>query len=107
MPEIDLAAARKFVLGKFNEQGDYSFLKEGELENMVAAMQEMDEAYMNDSGVDEDGVCVYDDEAAFDHLFEGMKAKFPEYKMYCMRLAEDYMDYYEEYLESIGALEWE
>ncbi|MBR0026441.1 MAG: hypothetical protein IJP37_04695 [Clostridia bacterium] len=105
MPEIDSAAAFKFVLDKFKEQGDYSFLKEGELESMVSAMQAMDEEYMKTSGVDEGG--IYDDEAAFDQLFAGMQAKFPEYKMYCMRLAEDYMDYYEEYLESIGAIEWE
>lgn len=105
MSEIDSAAARKYVLDKFNEQGDYSFLKEGELESMVSAMQEMDEEYMRVSGVDDGG--VYDDEAAFEQLFEGMKARFPEYKMYCMRLAEDYMDYYEEYLDSIGAIEWE
>ena len=105
MPEIDSAAALKYVLDKFKEQGDYSFLKEGELETMVAIMQAMDEEYMKASGVDEGG--IYDDEAAFDKLFAGMQAKFPEYKMYCMRLAEDYMDYYEEYLESIGAIEWE
>lgn len=105
MGEIDNAAALKYVLDKFKEKGDYSFLKEGELENMVAAMQEMDEEYMRTTGVDNGE--FYDDEAAFEQLFAGMKERFPEYKMYCMRLAEDYMDYYENYLDSIGAIEWE
>jgi len=27
--------------------------------------------------------------------------------MYCMRFVDDYLDYSEQYLDSIGAIEWE
>ena len=60
---------------------------------------------MESAPVEEGG--VYDDEAAFELLFEGLKERFPQYQMFCMRLAEDYMDAVEEYLDSIGALEWD
>ena len=38
---------------------------------------------------------------------EQLRAAYPEHKMYLMRFVEDYMDYYEDYLESIGAIDWE
>ena len=50
---------------------------------------------------------IYDDDKAFEYLFEGMQKSFEEQKMYCMRFVEDYMDYSEGYLESIGAIEWD
>ena len=75
MAEIEQAAARTFVLKKFRDGGDYTFLKEGELESMVDAMQALDEAFMASTGVEDGG--VYDDEAAFESLFAGMKERFP------------------------------
>ena len=36
-----------------------------------------------------------------------MQKSFEEQKMYGMRFVEDYMDYSEGYLDSIGAIEWD
>lgn len=36
-----------------------------------------------------------------------MQAQFPAYKMYAMRLSEDYLDFAEEYLVSVDAIEWD
>ena len=33
--------------------------------------------------------------------------KFEKYKTYLMRLVDDYMDFMEQYLVSIDAIEWE
>ena len=57
------------------------------------------------SGAD-DGA-VYDDDAAFDFMDEKMNERYPAQKMYLMRFVEDYMDYCEQYLDSIGAIDWE
>ena len=103
MAEIDLTAMRAYVLDKFVKEGDFDFLKPGELETMVDAMIELDAAYM-DSLTE---AAVYDDDTAYEKLFAAMQERFPQYKMYCMRLAEDYLDFAEEYLASIGAIEWE
>ena len=53
----------------------------------------------------EDG--EYDDDAAYEALYAHMQARFPEYKMYAMRLSEDYLDFAEEYLVSVDAIEWD
>ena len=53
------------------------------------------------------GDVEYDDDAAYEALYAHMQARFPEYKMYAMRLSEDYLDFAEEYLVSVDAIEWE
>jgi len=100
-----LSELRMYALEKFNAEGDFTFLKEGELERMVDSMIALDTEYMNRVGAFDDG--EYDDDAAYEHIFETMKRLYPDYQMYCMRLSEDYLDFSEEYLDSIGAIEWD
>lgn len=96
---------REFLLAKFQAAGEYDFLPEGMLARMLEALIEADEGYMREAGV-EDGA-VYDDDAAYEALYAALQAGFPEYKMYAMRLSEDYLDYNEEYLEASGQIEWD
>jgi len=49
----------------------------------------------------------YDDDDVYDMLFAAMQKKYPDYKMFAMRLAEDYLDFAEEYLVSVDAIEWD
>ncbi len=102
---IDVNALREYVISKFTAEGDFDFLKEGELPAIVDAMRGFDEEYMEASGANEGA--VYDDDAAYDLIFSRLQAAYPQYKMYCMRLAEDYLDFTEEYLASVDAIEWE
>ena len=83
--------ARAYIKQRFMEQGDFLILKEEVFDRMLDRVMELDEAFMD----------------AFDYLFEGMQKSFEEQKMYCMRFVEDYMDYSEGYLDSIGAIEWD
>ncbi len=99
---IDRNEMKAYILNKFETEGDFAFLKEGELRDMVETMLDLDAAYAESIG---EG--VYDDDEAYDALYEAMQKKYPDYKMYCMRLAEDYLDFSEEYLVSIDAIEWE
>ncbi|MDO4564220.1 MAG: hypothetical protein Q4C04_01240 [Clostridia bacterium] len=105
MEEYSNEKARVFIRDCFIKQGDFSILSGDSFERMLDRVMELDEEYMSENGIDEGA--VYDDDAAFDHMFEKMQEAFPEEKMYCMRFVEDYMDYNERYLDSIGALEWE
>ena len=43
----------------------------------------------------------------YEMLIAALQNKYPNYKMYAMRLAEDYLDFSEEYLVSVDAIEWE
>jgi len=101
--DIDPQAMREYILKKFGFEGDFDFLKKELMEEMVDEMISIDHAYMEQLGEDED----YDDDAVYDIIFAAMQKKYPEYKMYAMRLSEDYLDFAEEYLASIDAIEWE
>ncbi len=105
MMKLDFSAMRSYILEKFSAEGDFSFLKEEELPAMVDTLIGLDKAYMETSGVNEGG--VYDDDEAYEQLFVGLAQKFPQYKMYCMRMTEDYLDFSEEYMAKVGAIEWE
>lgn len=102
---MDTSGARTYIAEKLVKAGDYAFLPEGVLGAMLDRLLALDAAFMEDTGVN-DGA-AYDDDEALDYIFSGMAAAFPEHKMYMKRLAEDYLDLNEEYLESIGAIEWE
>lgn len=102
---INKQEQRAFI-GKMYEQQHYADVMPRErfdalLDSTIAA----DAAFMQQTGVN-DGA-VYDDEAAYDYLYEELVKAYPDYKAYCMRFADDYMDYCEQYLESVGAIDWE
>ena len=101
--DVDLNEMKAYILNKFNVEGDFDFLKDGLMEELVDAMMAIDQSYLAKLGEDDD----YDDDDAYDLLYVGMQKKYPELKMYAMRLSEDYLDFSEEYLESVGAIEWE
>lgn len=103
--EYSVENAKKYIKQRFMEQGDFLILKEEVFDRMLDRIAELDETFMEESGVN-DGE-VYDDEKAFEYLFAEMQKSFEEQKMYCMRFVEDYMDYSEAYLDSIGAIDWE
>lgn len=104
-PVFEAEAARAYILAKFREQGDFLMLDGVDLDAMVACAQRAEQAYMERSGALDGG--VYDDDEAFEQVQAALMAAFPEHKMYAMRFAEDYLDYSEDYLESIGLIEWE
>lgn len=105
--EYSQAEAKAFILAKFMEQGDFpAIMSEEQIGSLVDEVMALDEAFMAKTGVN-DGQ-VYDDDAAFDAMFAEMEQKHDgDIKMYMMRLVEDYMDYNEQYLNSIGAIDWE
>lgn len=96
---------REYVLAKFKAEGDFAFLKDGEIEHMVDNLVRLDAEFMERTGAIEGE--VYDDDDAYDFLCTAMKQMYPDYQIYCLRLSEDYLDFSEEYLESIDAIDWD
>lgn len=104
--EYDATKAVAYILEKFKEQGDFpDIMDEDTLSRMIGAAATYDEVFINETGADNGE--VYDDDAAFEYLQNRLADQFPDHKMYIMRFVEDYMDYNELYLDSIGAIEWE
>ena len=105
MEEYSKVDAKAFIANKFSEQGDFNILPKDVFDRMLDAVMGLDEAYMEQAGVN-DGE-VYDDDQAFEYMMTKLQDAFPEQKMYIMRFVEDYMEYDEAYLESVGLIEWE
>ena len=103
--EYSLENAKKYIKDCFIKQGDFLILPNDVFDKMLSRCMELDEQFMEDSGVN-DGA-EYDDNAAFDFIFNKMTVEFEEQKMYCMRFVDDYLDYSEQYLDRIGAIDWE
>lgn len=101
--ELDLMQAKQYIAGKFKNQGDFEFVAEADFSAMLDALLEIDTKYLEEIG-DE---LPYDEDEIFERMHAALKAKFPTYKTYLMRFVDDYMDFMEEYLVSIDAVEWE
>ena len=96
--------AAAFILNKFREQGDFSFVDEGLFSEMVRTIQDLDTKYIEQCESEDS---VYDDDEAYERSHRAMTEKYPDFKTYLMRLIDDYLDFSEDYLESIGAIDWE
>lgn len=105
MAEYTTADAKKFITERFRAEGDFAFMPDADLSAVLDAVLAEDEKYQAESAESEAG--VYDEDVAYDRLFAMLQERFPQFKMYCMRLAEDYLDFAEQYLVSIDAIEWE
>ncbi len=104
--EYNAQQAQQFIMEQFSRQGDFLELFSADaLDALVGEVMALDEAYMQTSGAD-DGA-VYDDDDAYDYMYERLCAAHPEHRMYMMRFVEDYMEFNERYLERVGAIEWE
>ena len=99
---FDKAAAAARIKENFDNEGDFSFMKPEELEAVIGKLVEIDCAYMDEIG-DE----PYDEDVIYDRLYAAANEALPQYKTYLMRLCDDYMDFMEQYLVSIDAVEWE
>ncbi len=98
-------AAKEYIAEKFREQGDFSIIEPKLFDQMLDRVMALDGEYMESSGVEDGG--VYDDAAAYDYKHEKLRAEVPEHKMSMMRHVDEYMEYNEAYLDSIGAIDWE
>ena len=81
--EYSIENAKKYIKQRFMEQGDFLILKEEVFDQMLDRIIALDEEFMEANGVN-DGK-IYDDDKAFDFLFEEMQKSFEDQKMYCMR----------------------
>ena len=96
--------AEAFILNKFREQGDFSFIDEKLFCSMLRDIQDLDARYMEQCESED---AVYDDDEAYERIHGAMTEKYPDFKTYMMRLVDDYLGYSEDYLESVGAIDWE
>ncbi|MBO4878881.1 MAG: hypothetical protein IK064_04570 [Clostridia bacterium] len=101
--ELDIQAAKEYIAEKFKNQGDFDFISEAEFNEMLDALLELDRAYLIEIGEEE----PYDEDVIFDRMHAALSEKHPKLKTYLMRFVDDYMDFMEQYLVSIDAVEWE
>ena len=100
--ELDFAAAKAYIAEKFKNQGDFDFLSETDFNAMLDKLIELDSAYFEEIGEE-----PYDEDVIFDRMHAALSEGWPKLKTYLMRFTDDYMDFMEQYLVSIDAIEWE
>ncbi|MBR4436076.1 MAG: hypothetical protein IKS90_08310 [Clostridia bacterium] len=100
---LELAEAKTYIAEKFANQGDFDFVSETDFGEMLDALIALDIAYLDEIGEED----PYDEDVIFDRMTDELNKKFPAYKTYIMRFVDDYMDFMEQYLVSIDAVEWE
>ena len=99
---ISVKEAAAAIARDFENEGDFDFMKEEERAALIEKLAELDLAYMDEIGDD-----VYDEDVIYERLYAAAEEACPQYKTYLMRFVDDYMDFMEQYLVSIGAVEWE
>ena len=100
--DVDVSAAAESIAREFENEGDFDFMQEDERLALVRKLAAIDVAYMEEIGDD-----VYDEDVIYERLYAAAEEAYPQYKTYLMRFVDDYMDFMEQYLVSIGAVEWE
>lgn len=102
--ELDIIAAKDFIAGKFRNAGDFDFIPDEQLEEIISALVAIDDEYLRKIAEDDS---PYDEEYVYEYMLKSVSSKFSRYQTYLMRLVDDYMDFMEQYLVSIDAVEWE
>lgn len=102
--ELDIIAAKDFIIGKFRNAGDFDFIPDEQMDEIVSALAAIDNEYLKKIAEDDS---PYDEEYVYEHMLKAVLSKFSKYQTYLMRLVDDYMDFMEQYLVSIDAVEWE
>ena len=102
--QLDLGEGKKAVTQALRALPACAKLEPVLIEAIAAAAVDLDMQYMKDAGVEEGA--EYDEDAAFGCICAGLKKKFPSVKK-IDEITEDYMEAWEIYLDSIGAIDWE
>ena len=100
--ELNVNEAAAQVARDFENEGDFDFMTEEERLALITKLVTIDVAYMDEIGDD-----VYDEDVIYERLYAAAEEQCPQYKTYLMRFVDDYMDFMEQYLVQIGAVEWE
>ena len=100
--EIDFDEAKKYIINEFSNQGDFDFIPAEERSDMVDLLVNMDSKYMLEVMEDD----IYDEDYIYEKMHTAISEKYDKYKTYLMRFVDDYMDFMEQYLASINAVEW-
>ena len=100
--EIDFDEAKKYIVGEFKNQGDFDFIPAEECSAMVSLLVDIDSEYMLEVMEDD----IYDEDFIYEKMLAAITEKYDKYKTYLMRFVDDYMDFMEQYLASIDAVEW-
>ena len=62
--DVDLNEMKAYILNKFKNEGDFDFLKEGLMEELVDEMMSVDQAYLAKLSEDDD----YEDDDVYEML---------------------------------------
>lgn len=83
--ELDIIAAKDFIAGKFRNAGDFDFIPDEQLEEIISALVAIDDEYLRKIAEDDS---PYDEEYVYEHMLKSVSSKFSRYQTYLMRLVD-------------------
>lgn len=102
---VDIDEGKMAVFQALKANIAYASIDEGALKDISQVAIELDGEYMESAGVNEGA--EYDEEKAYAHIAAGLKKQFPKYNHLVNGIVDDYMEAWETFLESIGAITWD
>lgn len=102
---LDPYESEIFIYERLRSQEDYAALDDTALIEMVRACQNADARYFDVAKVLDGG--YYDDEAAYSMILESLVKQYPAQKTIAAGFVDDYMEYYERFLEKQGLIDWD
>ncbi|MGI6162134.1 MAG: hypothetical protein ACOYJD_08915 [Christensenellales bacterium] len=103
---IDRNEALEYILGKMKSEPGMKGVPHDEMERLTEAAMTADAEFMEQSGVNEGG--VYDEDEAYeficDKLGEGCD---DEHRALASLITDAYLEYWDEYLDKKGLIDWE
>jgi len=104
--------ALAFILPKINRK-EHAALS-SEIDSLISQAIDADMRFMEESGViDKDGNAgdeYYEDDDAFEYMVEALVSAndlTPEQAIKVASLIDDYMDLQQDYMESVGLVDWD
>ena len=75
--ELDIIAAKDFIAGKFRNAGDFDFIPDEQLEEIISALVAIDDEYLRKIAEDDS---PYDEEYVYEHMLKSVSSKFSRYQ---------------------------
>ena len=69
--ELDIIAAKDFIAGKFRNAGDFDFIPDEQLEEIISALVAIDDEYLRKIAEDDS---PYDEEYVYEHMLKSVDA---------------------------------
>ncbi len=95
-----------YIHGKMKSEAAYKGVPDEDLQNILRAAMDADAEFMKSNKIDEGA--LYDEDEAYEYIYEKLgKGKDQEQKALVSLITDGYLEYWDQYLDQQGLIDWE